>query len=147
MFMDRLYAEFLLWFHGFHSGEQYEALLNECFLNEPDNDTLLELEECSWSLLNTSARFMRYWTYEGGELNPEAFGRTLFAGLKRAYDSDKFPIDEFGRRGDVLWNSFPESIAYDLPFWILRLRHTDDWLSWDEAQTRGMYEEAFGFYR
>jgi len=61
--MENLYAEFLLWYHGFTTNEAYEALLNESFLNGTNN-ILLELEEVSSDLLNTRGRFMRYWDYE-----------------------------------------------------------------------------------
>ena len=144
--MNELYAEFLLSVYGFSSKEQYEALLHERFLNEPDSDILLDLEECSWSQLNTNGRFMRYWTYEGGALNPEVFGRKLLAGVKEVYDSNALPIEEFGRRCDALWDSLPEPIAFDMPFYMFRLRHADDWFSWGEAQVRELYEEAFAFY-
>ena len=60
--MEKLYAEFLLWVHRFHSGERYEELLDEMFLSDLNNEFLLELEECSTNLLDTTGRFMHYWS-------------------------------------------------------------------------------------
>lgn len=144
--MNELYAAFLLSVYGFRSKEQYEVLLHECFLNEPDNDILLELEECSWSQLNTSGRFIRYWTYGGGVLNSEIFGSKLLAGVKEVYDSSSLPIEEFAHRTYQLWKLLPEHIAYEQPFWTLN--YAGDYLSWgDKVQTRKSYEEAFAFYK
>ena len=143
--METLYAEFLLWFHGFNSGERYEALLNENFLNSPNNDALLELEECSSNMLDTHGRFMRYWTYEHPSLNPGIFGKQLFLGLKSVYDANAFSIEDFSKRCFLLWESIPSGIDQTEPFWILD--YAGDCLSWgDEAQTRSLFDKAFSFY-
>lgn len=143
--MEKLYAEFLLWFHGFNAGEKYEALLNGYFLNDPNNDILLELEECSSNMLDTHGRFARYWTYECPSLSPSIFGKQLFSGLKSVYDANSFCIEEFSRRCYLLWESIPPEIDKMEPFWTLN--YAGDCLSWgDEAQTRMLYEKWFAFY-
>ena len=143
--MEALYAEFLLWFHGFNPGDKYEALLNECFLNNPNNSILLELEERSNSMLDTHGRFTRYWTYEQPTLNPEILGKRLFSGLKCVYDSNTFSIEEFSRRCFLLWDNLPSAIDQTEPFWTLD--YAGDCLSWgDETQTRNLFEKAFSFY-
>lgn len=142
--MEMLYAEFLLWLHGFNSGEEYETLLNERFLSSSQQDILLDLEYSS-HMLDTKELFLRYWGYACPALNPDTFGKILFAGLKRVYEANAFCIEEFGRRCYQLWNDIPASLNQIEPFWTLG--YADDCLSWgDEAQTRRLYEKAFSYY-
>jgi len=143
--VEDLYAEALLWTCGFHSGERYNNLLNQYFLSEPDNPLYLELEELSWDVRDTTGRIDRCLKYEQQNLDCAAFGRQLFSGLKDAYLSNTFSIEEFGRLGCKLWNLLPEHLIQTEPFWTLE--YADDCLSWgDEAQTRALYEKAFAFY-
>ena len=143
--MELLYAEFLLWFHGFNSGERYEALLNDQFINNPNNGLLLELEELSANILDTHGRFMRYWTYEQPSLKANVFGKQLFLGLKSIYDANSFSIEDFSKRCFLLWQSLPCRIAQAEPFWTLD--YAGDCLSWgDEVQTRSLFHKAFSFY-
>ena len=143
--MEELYAELLLWFEGFFSGERYHSLLDEKFLEEPENDLYLELEECSTKLLDTLGRFKRYWDYEYSDFDRELFGRKLFSGLQHAYDTDIFEIADFGNRCCQLWHQLPSGIDDLEPFHTLI--YGDDPLSWgDEEQTRMLYEKAFAFY-
>lgn len=143
--MEKLYAEFLLWKHGFHPGEKYEKLLNKMFLSDSNNDFLLELEECSTDTLNTSEHFLRYWTYKHHELDTNVFGKYLFFSLNLVYHSTTISIEDFGNQCYLLWKDFPPPLDHIEPFWTLS--YADDPLSWgDEAQTRGLYEKAFAFY-
>lgn len=143
--MEELYAEILLWFIGFHSGERYQSLLDEKFINESENDLYLELEECSSNLLDTMGRFKRYWDYECSELDRDLFGKQLFSGLKAIYDANVFEIAVFGNRCCQLWHMLPSAIIQVEPFHTLS--YGDDPLSWeDEKQTRMLYEKAFSFY-
>ena len=142
--MEEVYAEFLLWFHGFHANERYEALLHQTFLNLID-DILLDLEECSSHALDTRGRFMRYWDYECSVFNPDRFGKALMDGLKAAYKANTFCIEEFGRRCRRLCWDIPFDLQGTEPF--LTLSYADECLSWDdEEQTRSLYESAFAFY-
>ena len=142
--MENLYAEFLLWYHGFTTNEAYEALLNESFLNGTNN-ILLELEEVSSDLLNTLGRFMRYWDYECLTFDSDIFGKRLFSGLERVYKSNSFSIEAFGQMCNLLWKDLPTGLEQTEPFWTLI--YADDCLSWgDETQTRKLYEKAFAFY-
>lgn len=142
--MENLYAEFLLWYHGFTTKETYEALLNESFLNSTNN-ILLELEEISSDLLDTRGRFMRYWDYECPTFDSDTFGKRLFSGLERVYKSNNFSIDDFGKKCNLLWKDLPSGLEQTEPFWTLI--YADDCLSWgDETQTRKLYEKVFAFY-
>ena len=143
--MEGLYANFLLWLHGFNDGKRYAELLNSAFVDDSTNDILLELEECSSSLLDTRGQFMRYWTYKHPEIDAVAFGRELFGGLKINYNARILCIEEFGKRCYRLWNDLPPAIGQTEPFFTLC--YADDCLSWnDEVQTRMLYEKAFAYY-
>ncbi len=142
--MEKLYAEYLLWLHGFYSGERYETLLDACFLNSSE-DILLDLEMCSSPMRDARGRFLRYWSYECPIFDADTFGKSLFAGLKTVYEAGAFCIEDFGRRCYQLWKDIPDSLNQTEPFFILC--YADDCLSWgDEAQTRNLYEQAFSFY-
>ena len=144
--MEKLYAEVLLWYHGFNDNNNYELLLNESFLNDPNNPILLELQEHSSSLLDTRGRFMRYWDNEEDSFDSNIFGKRLFAGLESAYTGNIFSIDQFGKRCYQLCKDLPSAIQEEEPFWTLR--YADECLSWgDEAQTRMIFEKLFSFYK
>ena len=143
--MEELYAELLLWYIGFHSSEKYNALLDEKFLGDSENELYLELERYSSNLLNSMGRFKRYWDHESSEFSPDLFGKRLFASLKLAYDTNQFKISDFGNRCCKLWHLLPGNIDREEPFHTLI--YADDPLSWgDEAQTRELYERAFNHY-
>ena len=143
--MEELYAELLLWYIGFHTSDRYHSLLDKKFLQDSENEIYLELEECSYSLLDSMGRFKRYWDYECSEFDKDAFGKKLFKSLKLAYDANDFEISEFGNRCCKLWHMLPNSIDQIEPFHTLI--YADDPLSWgDVKQTRELYERAFSYY-
>ncbi len=143
---SELYAEVLLWYHGFNDKHNYELLLNEAFLNDPSNDFLLELQERSSNLLDTRGRFTQYWSYEEKSFDSNIFGKRLFAGLESAYKVNIFSIDQFGKQCYQLCKDLPSDIQEKEPFWTLK--YADECLSWgDEAQTRMIYEKLFSFYK
>ena len=141
--MEKLYAELLLWYVGFHSSEQYNDLLNEYFLQDRENEVLLELEWCSSDLLDSLGRFTRYWEHECLTFDCDSFGVQLFGGLKAAYE--KTELTEFARLGFALYRALPEEIAQTEPFYTLC--YADEPLCWgDVEQTRMLYETAFAVY-
>lgn len=143
--MEELYAELLLWYIGFHSLERYNALLDEKFLIDSENELYLELEKYSSDVLNSMGRFKRHWDYECSEFDRDLFGKQLFGGLKLAYDAKRFEMSDFGNRCCKLWHMLPGSIVETEPFHTLI--YADDPLSWgDEAQTRELYEKAFAYH-
>ena len=145
--MEELYAEVLLWLHGFTSNEDYEALLNESFLNDTKNELLFELEECSSDLKSTYGRFHRYWNYECPEFDSASFGKRLFEGLEKVYISNRFSSEAFGKQCNRLWGSLPSELCTNEPFHTLI--YADECLEWQngEVQTRELYEKAFSFYK
>ena len=88
---------------------------------------------------------MLYWGDSCAEINADAFGKHLFAGLESVYNANTFSIADFGKHCALLWHDIPSELAQTEPFWTLC--YADDALSWgDEAQTRTLYEKAFSFY-
>ena len=143
--MEELYAELLLWYVGFHDENRYNNLLDEKFLNNPDNDLYLDLESYSFDLEKNMERFKLYWNYECGHLDPDLFGARLFAGLKVIYDANSFEISTFGNLCCRLWHLLPNYLIEVQPFHLLI--YADEPLSWgDEKQTREIFENGFSHY-
>lgn len=144
--MEELYAEFLLWKHGFCSSEKYDELLHKIFLLDYYNDYLLELEENTSNIRNSSGCFLRYWTYENTDLDIHKFGKLLFSGLKDVYYSNTLSIEQFGKCCYSLWGDLPDDpLKLSKPFLILS--YADDLFLYSyEEQTRRCYERAFKFY-
>ena len=147
--MEKLYAEAMLWFHGFHTSERYCTLLDEYFLcstaDAIEKDICFQLEECSSSASDTLGRLTRYFTHEATHFDVDMFGKNLFSSLKASYDADFLDIKVFGKRCYLLWRALPWEICRKEPFHILS--YGDEPLSWgDEEQARMLYEKAFSFY-
>ncbi len=143
--MEELYAELLLWYIGFYASDRYEALLDEKFLNDSENELYLALERCSSNLLNSMERFKRYWEYEAPAFDHDLFGRRLFASLKLVYDLNCFVLSDFAKRCCKLWHILPSAVIESEPFHTLI--YADEPLSWgNEAQVRELYDRAFRYY-
>lgn len=145
--MESLIASALLWKNGLGTYDEYNKILDERFLENPDNDILLELEWCSSDCEKTFSIINNFRHYEYFQkFNVDRFGEKLFCGLEAVYMADSIPIDEFGRRCYQLWNCLPAEIDQIEPFWTLG--YADDYLSYgDEEQCRKSYERAFSHYK
>lgn len=143
--MESLFAYSYLWAWGFCSTQKYNECLDKMFSDAPDNELLLELEECSNNYKDTFARLKRFFEYETDYFDSDKFGKILFKGLETAYKSRVYSLAEFGSRCYELWNTLPGFLNKQQPFWTLS--YADDSLSWgDEKQSRILYEETFSFY-
>ena len=58
--MERLICKSLLWKIGLSTGEGYNKILDIIFLEDPDNDLLLELEYCTSDCNTTFDILQRY---------------------------------------------------------------------------------------
>ena len=144
--MESLFAYSYLLAWGFCSLQEYNAYLDKMFLETPDNEVLLDLEECSNSYKDTFARLKRYFEYETDNFDKEQFGKTLLNGLESVYHSNVYSIAAFTRKCYELYTMLPECLKYENPFWFLD--YADEPLSWgDEKYSRVLCEKAFGFYR
>lgn len=139
--MEGLYAEMLLWLHGFTDGEAYKQLLDEKFLAEDGVDILLDLEECSSDKLAALHLFNAYWLKQPFDV--DLFERTLLAALRRVCHSEQ-TLDraELSRRCYRLWNELPQICAQKEP--LFTFCYIDDVL--DEGEQRMLLEKVLAFY-
>lgn len=144
--MEELLAYSYLWTYGFCDKNEYNEVLDQKFLINPTDETLLKLEECSHNYKETFTVLYGYFVNGSRTLDTNLFGKVLFGGLERIYNLNVYTISEFAKKGYQIWEILPESIDHEDPFFALC--YADDPLSWgDENQTRNIYEELFKFYK
>lgn len=144
--MEKLVALCYLWAFGFGSKEEYCVELDRLFLENPDDDFLLELEGLD---NDSAAALIKLSPLAEGSLNVDVFGKELFCGLEKFYSENctsQASLEKFGKMCYTMWQSFPASIDTKDPFHILCC--ADDPLSWgDEKQSRELYKKAFEHYK
>lgn len=144
--MERLAALCCLWVSGFGTKAEYSAELDRLFLENPDDDFLLELENlggdyaAAWAILSPLLQ----------TANIDKFGKVLFLGLEEYFHAEKITLREFGIRCYELWrllyNKLPVEIVYSEPFDYLC--YADEPLSWgDEKQSRELFQSMFDYYK
>ena len=139
--MEELYAELLLWLHGFTDGEAYNKLLDEKFLAEDSADILLDLETCSSDRLAALHLFNAYWLKQPFDV--DLFERMLLAALRRVYRGKQtLDMTELSRRCYRLWNELPQICAQKEP--LFTFCYIDDVL--DEREQRVLLEKVLAFY-
>lgn len=140
--MNKLAALCALWAFGLDSKEGYCKELDRLFLENPDDDFLLELENLGGDCAAAWARISPYLM----TMDISEFGRTLFGKLEEVYRANKIPLCEFGVRCGRLWGALPERIDHKEPF--VMLCYADEPLSWgDEEQSRELFQSMFDYYR
>ncbi len=141
--MERLAVLYCLWAFGLSGKEDYLAELDRLFLENPEDDLLLELEDLGG---NTKAARMRLlWDIETRITYVDKFGAELFAALEKVYNENRFTPEDFGEMCYDLWSVLPESFANKYPF--LYLCCAIDEPIFGEEHTRGWYREVFDYYR
>lgn len=148
--MEQLIAAALLWINGLGTYEEYNCLLDEKFLENPDSDILLELEWCSSDCKSTFRVLYNFWTYEYFEtffevFKAEEFGKTLLYGLESVYNLNSFSLAEFGRRCNQLSDCLPQELIHVEPYVTLICAVDYTSIGYEEA-ARELYEKAFSFY-
>lgn len=143
--MEDLIAYFYLCQCGFGSIETFNALLDQKFLENPNDDTLLELEWHS-SDWNAVAPIMYRLLTCSDSIKIDLFGKCLFRRLEAAYRTNSIPIAEFDSKCYHLWSCLPEEISYHEPFYTFNYAG-DDLFYYGEAKTRKLYEKVFAFYK
>ena len=139
--MEKLTALCLLWAFGFGTKEDYCAELDELFLENPEDDFLLELENCT---CDAAASLARLSALMNGGFDVDTFGRDLFFRMEKFCDSGSVSMKEFGRRGYNLWCELPWGFNLDEPFYTLCW--ADDSYYVDSEQRR-YYQKAFDYYK
>ncbi len=144
--MEQLICKSLLLKIGLITGDNYSETLDKMFLEDSDNEMLLELQSYHYDVDTTFDILQRYWEYEFKGFSVDTFGKCLLEDLKTVYQSNVFSIEDFGKKCYRLWKQLPNELHLEEPFHVLS--YADDPLSWgDEAQTREIYEKLFEFYK
>lgn len=140
--MEELLVFALLLSEEIAAEDEYSKRLDELFLDDPKNDDLLYLE-CETSIKNAIIYIRAHVDYD--DFDTERFGRFLMSRLRVFYRKAS-DIRDFVKRAYSLWQSLPESIQREDPFFALS--YADDPLSWgDEEQTRRIYEQILSHYK
>lgn len=95
--MEKLLVYAYLWRLNLKNGQEYNNYLDTLFLNEPNNELLLDLE----LLTDTESSFMRirkYFDYEAESIDVVLFGKYLFSELGEIYHSKIISIDLFAKK-------------------------------------------------
>lgn len=143
--MEKLVALCCLWAFGLGAKEDYSAELDRLFLENPEDNFLLELE----CLGGDRAAALHQMTEPLVlSLNVDVFGKELFAALEKVYCENRLPLAEFGGRCYEIWNWLPYPYIHNCNEPFHTLCYGDDPLSYgDEAQSRRLYEAAFDYYK
>lgn len=140
--MEQLAALCCLWVFGFGTKAEYSAELDRLFLENPDDDLLLELENLGGDYAAAWARISPYLM----NAKIDEFGRMLFGKTEEIYRTNKITLRGFGILCGRLWNALPENICHKEPFVILS--YADEPLSWgDEKQSRELFQSMFDYYK
>ena len=141
--IEKLTALCALWVFGLGSKEDYCAVLDELFLEYPEDDFLLELENCTGDAAASLARLFPFMS--SGGFDVDTFGRELFSRLEKFCDSGNVSMKEFGRRGYNLWCQLPWGFNLDEPFYTLNW--ADEFYYEGGGWQRGYYQNAFDYYK
>lgn len=144
--MEKLAALCALWAFGLGSKEDYCKELDRLFLEDPDDDFLLELEnfggDCAaaWACISPLVQT---------GINVDKFGKELFHCLEKFYlknCNSRGSLEKFGKMCFELWKSLPASTDRKDPFHTLS--YADEPLSWgDEEQSRELFQGMFDYYK
>lgn len=139
--MEELLVYAMLYCEGFDVEGLYQSKLDELFLENSEDELLLELEFLSGKMKESALYLRNYLAMH--EFNTDAFGTALMRELQNQYEA--LELMEFSKYTYSLWSKLPEAIQHTQPFWTLC--YADEPLSWgDEKQSRELYEGALNFY-
>lgn len=139
--MEELLVYALLLYEGLDLEEDYNNRLDELFLEDPNNEILIDLEFMSNNIKESVVFIRRNFCYD--DFDQETFGEILMKKLKEYYANTEIKV--FASKMYSLWESLPGNIQNEQPFFVLC--YADDPLSWgDEKQTRELYEHMLNFY-
>lgn len=117
--MKKLTALCCLWAFGLSDKDDYAAELDRLFLESPEDDFLLELENLGGDY---KAAWARIEPLIGSDVSTDGFGKELFAALEKIYGENRFPLAEFGRICSALWRFLPGELDMKEPFFRLSTR-------------------------
>lgn len=140
--IEKLLVCAILLYEEIITKEYYWKVLDEVFLQNYNNEMLLYLE-CEKNIKEAIIYIRTHVDYL--TLDYEIFGKFLMEELNKYYNQIS-DIHKFANRMYSLWESIPEIIQNDEPFFILS--YADDPLSWgDEKQSIDIYESMLNYYK
>lgn len=142
--MERLAALCCLWAFGLGDKDDYCSELDRLFLENPEDDFLLELEGLGNDRVEAWEKLGRL---AGSSLSIDAFGKELFAALEKIYNENRFPFEKFGKLCFHMLFRLPEIISQSEPFHSLFFADLAVDEYYDEKQARELYQKAFKHYK
>ena len=94
---------------------EYNEHLDRVFFIMPDDEVLLEIEECAGNYKDTLSWLKRYFGYEVNSFDKYKFGKVLFTGLETVYNFNLYDIDECSKMIYEWWNLLPEILRNEQP--------------------------------
>lgn len=144
--MEKLVALCYLWAFGLGEKEDYYSELDRLFLEDSEDDYLLELEGLSDE---SAAALTMLSPLAEGSLNVDNFGKELFTALEKVYNENRLPLAEFGECCYKMWGGLPyKPYQYEHIEPFLTLTYATDPLSYgNKGQSRDLFEDAFNYYK
>lgn len=140
--MEELIVYAILCCVGYKKYDEYKEKLDQLFLQNPQNEVLLDLEGRNYK--DAMLHLFSLFNEKSLDLDIGLFSVMLMSKLKDIYTTEK-NLKEFGKRMYQLWQYLPDELAKLEPFSILC--YADDPLSWgDKKQCRELYEKAIYYY-
>ena len=138
--MEELLVYAILICDGFDLEDEFQSCLDEMFINNPNNNELLELE--FMNNIKNQVIYIRA-NFEYNKINIECFGKTLIEKLKVLYYSTD--LTYFASKMYQVWESLPGNIQDIEPFHTLI--YGDEPLCYnDEQQSRLLIEKMLNYY-
>lgn len=142
--MEKLAALCCLWEFGLGTKEDFSAELDRLFLENAEDDFLLELETLG---SDSHAAWNRLYPLVESSIDPEKFGKELLAALEIVYNENRLSPLEFGERRLHMLYELPREMTVKEPFHSLFFADIPYDEYYDEERTRGVYQKAFDHYR
>lgn len=137
--MEELFVYSLLYGAGYKKVNEYQEILDNLFLSNPEDKNFIDLEERPFK----DAMLHLYDLMNTLSFDTDELGKKLMNKIKPIYEVSD--IADFGKAMYNLWTLFPDKIKLKEPFHILS--YADDCLCYgDEKQCRKLYERALNYY-
>ena len=134
--MEKLLVYAYLWRLELSEEEKYNNYLDLMFLNEPDNDLLLDLELLT-DVEASIMRLNRYFGYEIKSFDIILFGKFLFFELGNIYHSKAISLTLFAKKCYELYTILPISVDNLEKPWDM-LSYIDDMVEFNSLQEKIM---------
>ena len=142
MAVEKAYALATLLEANVITPQEYEACLDALFLENLEDELLLELQCFAKGLRDTKDILTEHIYQNGYCMDYRVFGRALFGKLAEVYRRSELPIEVFAGKAFRVWSLLPEETRFSEPF--LTLTHADDSLAWaGEKEIKELFEKAF----